>query len=481
MTDIDDFLDRTGRPDDVAHVRKLIDTLDIEYIYVQYVTVTGRVVGKGMPAAHWERVAESGVQLVYGSTANVSAGRTGRYLGYGPESSELVAVPEPDTFAQLPWDGRVARVFARLFRNRQEELEPGASLTSDCRGNLARIMADFEDAHGLELRIGTEPEMMWLRRDGAELVGATKPYCYHIDQFEELREVMLRVIRYAHAMGLDMIQGDHEDAPGQLELNFAFDQPLRNADRLITYRQICRQVAREFDLVACFMTKPFMGLSASGCHHNFSLWRGGEDVPLAGFPDIAGRNVGGHRRGGRNLLPRADGGGLSEEALYALGGVLAHLPALTALGSSTVNSYRRMWDSGLWAPFTRAWGYQNRTCALRVSAPDRIEYRAVDSMVNPYLMAAGLLAAVGDGLRNRLPAGEPTSANTYEQAGAPGADPLPMNLGDALAALHDDALVRSALHGDLYSVFRDHKKDEWERFLATTTSWDFDTYLDYVP
>ncbi|GLW20617.1 glutamine synthetase [Microbispora triticiradicis] len=480
MTGIDDFLNRQGRADDVAHARKLIDTFEIEYIYVQYVTVTGRVVGKGMPAAHWERVAERGVQLVYGSTANVSAGRTGRYLGYGPEASELVAVPEPDTFARLPWDGRVARVFARLFRNREEEHEPGAPLTSDCRGNLARMTAGFADRHGLELRIGTEPEMMWLRREGAELVGASKPYCYHIDQFEELRDVMLRVLRYAREMGLDMIQGDHEDAPGQLELNFAFDEPLRNADRLITYRQICRQVAREFDLVACFMTKPFMGLSASGCHHNFSLWSGGEDAPMADAPDAVGRNVAAYRRGGRNLFPRADGAGLSEEALHSIGGVLAHLPALTALAASTVNSYRRMWDSGLWAPFTRGWGHQNRTCALRVSAPDRIEYRAADSMVNPYLMAAGLLAAVGDGLRSKLPAGEPTTANTYESDAAR-ADRLPMNLGEALAALHDDALVRSALHGDLYSVFRDHKQDEWERFLATTTSWDFDAYLDYVP
>ena len=78
-------------------------------------------------------------------------------------------------------------------------------------------------------------------------------------------------------MGLDMIQGDHEDAPGQLELNWMFDDVLRNADRLTTYRQICAQVARENGIFACFMTKPFMGVSASGCHHNMSLWRGGED------------------------------------------------------------------------------------------------------------------------------------------------------------------------------------------------------------
>ena len=115
---------------------------------------------------------------------------------------------------------------------------------------------------------------MWLKRgeDGGTNGGVTKPNCYHIDQFEELRPVFMKVIEYSEQMGLDIIQGDHEDAPGQLELNTQFDDVLRNADRLTTYRQICAQVAREFGLIACFMSKPFMGVSASGCHHNMSLW-----------------------------------------------------------------------------------------------------------------------------------------------------------------------------------------------------------------
>ena len=123
--------------------------------------------------------------------------------------------------------------------------------------------------------------MMWLTKneDGTPTgKGYSKPYCYHIDQFESLRPVFMQVFKYARAMGFDMIQGDHEDAPGQLELNWMYDDVLRNADRLSTYRQICAQVAREFNLIACFMTKPFMGVSASGCHTNMSLWTGGKDV-----------------------------------------------------------------------------------------------------------------------------------------------------------------------------------------------------------
>ena len=97
------------------------------------------------------------------------------------------------------------------------------------------------------MRHGTDPEMMWLRKgeNGAMVGGVTKRNCYHIDQFEELRPVFLKVIEYGRAMGLDMIQGDHEDAPGHLELNFMFDDALRTSDRLTTYRQICAQVARE--------------------------------------------------------------------------------------------------------------------------------------------------------------------------------------------------------------------------------------------
>ena len=109
--------------------------------------------------------------------------------------------------------------------------------------------------------------MMWLKKDpdGRPVGGFSKPYCYHIDQFESLRPAFMQVIDYARAMGLDMIQGDHEDAPGQLELNFTFDDAVRNCDRLTTYRQICAQVAREHGLIACFMSKPFMGVSASAC------------------------------------------------------------------------------------------------------------------------------------------------------------------------------------------------------------------------
>ena len=280
-TDLEAWVNVDGRADLVREVRTQIDALGIEYIYYQFISVTGRVVGKGMPSDHWEKIAERGFQLVYGAVANLFIDREGNYIGYGPEASELVGIPDPETFLQLPWDKRVARVFCTCFRNRDEDVGAGACLTSDCRGNLRRIHDQFQQDHdGLHLRLGMEPEMMWLKKDaeGKPGDGYSKPYCYHIDQFESLRPVVMKVMEYARAMGLDMIQGDHEDAPGQLELNFTFDDALRTCDRLTTYRQICAQVAREFDIIACFMCKPFMGVSGSGCHTNVSLWRGGKSA-----------------------------------------------------------------------------------------------------------------------------------------------------------------------------------------------------------
>ena len=490
MTDLEQHVERPGRAELVKQVREKINELGIQYIYFQFISVTGRIVGKGIPADHWERIAERGFQLVYGSTANLFTDRHGNYIGYGPESSELVGIADPETFCQIPWDKKVARVYCTCFRNREETVDPGAHLTSDCRGNLRIIHDEFKAKHdGLHLRLGTEPEMMWLKKgeDGLPDGGFSKPNCYHIDQFESLRPVFMKVMEYSRAMGLDMIQGDHEDAPGQLELNWMYDDVLRNSDRLTTYRQICAQVAREHGIIACFMSKPFMGVSASGCHHNMSLWTGGEDRvnPLHNdpMPGLEGSYT--YLEGGTNHFmpdPNIDARKPGPIGLQCIGGVMDHLGALTAIGSSTVNSYRRLWDTGFWAPVFADWGYQNRTCALRVSAPGRFEYRSVDSMVNPYLMGATLLKAFDDGMERNLDPGEPEERNIYDamEAGKQ-VTKLPMSLGEALDRFEADEVINSALPDEMYRVFMHYKRDEWEKFNQTVTNWDLETYWDCLP
>jgi glutamine synthetase len=191
-----------------------------------------------------------------------------------------------------------------------------------------------------------------------------------------------------------------------------------------------------------------------------------------------------YRRGGENTF-MPDTGDIQlpgQTGLWAIGGIVKHLGGLTAIGCSTVNSYRRLWDTGFWAPVFADWGFQNRTTGLRISAPGRFEYRAVDSMVNPYIMAAGLLRAMDDGLNNKMDPGKPEERNIYQamEAGKQ-VKKLPMTLGDALEALKNDEVVRSAMPGEMYRLYDEYKRDEWERFLHTATEWDLKTYLDCLP
>src|SRR5712691_9702158 len=147
------------RLEKIRQVRRLIDERGIKYIFFQQVSVSGHVNGKGVAATQWEQVAEEGYQLVYGATADLFVDRQDRYIGFEPEESELAAVADPDTFAQLPWDVRVARVFYDCYTT-----ETGEPLESDPRQNLKRIMNEVEQELGYTFLCGIEPEMMWMRK-----------------------------------------------------------------------------------------------------------------------------------------------------------------------------------------------------------------------------------------------------------------------------------------------------------------------------
>jgi len=447
-----------GRREKIEQLTRFIEERGIRYVFFQQVSVTGRVMGKGVVSSFFSQVAEKGYQLVYGATANLFTDRYGNYIGFDPHESELAAVADLDTFAVLPWDERVARVYCDCY-----DTETGELLDADPRQNLKRIAHDFEQELDCEFLIGIEPEMMWLKKpeEGVTPEGVTKPYCYHIHQFEELRPVLLDVVEYGQKLGLDMSYGDHEDAPGQLELNFRFDRPCRTADNITTYRQICAAVGRKHNLLPTFMPKPFTGVAANGHHHHFTLM------------DKQGNNVFHDPNGPAQL---------SDIARHFLGGMLEHFPALMCIGNPTVNSYCRMWDTGFWAPIYKNWGWQNRTTTVRVASGGRFEYRGVDASCNPYLTVASLLRAGLDGVRRQIDPGPPQEGNTYEllQQGHD-LEKVPDSLGAALAALAADDVVKSALPGRLYKVFEHYKRDEWERYLAAVTDWEREEYLEVLP
>lgn len=461
---LDETVNASGRAEKVKEIKGMIEKQGVKYVYYQHISVTGRIVGKGFPAQHFETVCQSGYQLVYGSVSNLFMDRYGNYIGFGAHESELVGIPEVETFKILPWEPRIARVYCDCF-----DTETGRPFDADCRGNLKDIVSDFEKELGYTFLVGVEPEMMWLKEDEkGGLTGTTKPYCYHIAQFEQLRPVFLDVISYAQAMGLDMVQGDHEDAPGQLELNFRHDTAVKTADNLTTYRHVANEVARKHGIIACFMPKPFVGMSANGHHHHFSMVD----------------------KNGKNVLYEEEGPAkLSQFALHFAGGVLAHADAICAITASTVNSYKRFWDRGYWAPLYKDYGWQNRTSLLRIASRGRMEYRAVDAAVNPYLSIGALLIAGLDGVRRRIDPGDPQSENVYDIYGKEKhlgetqtrLKQIPMSLGQALEALKEDKVVQTALPGRMLRVFMHYKSDEWERYLAHVSDWELQQYLRVLP
>ena len=319
-----------GRAERIAEVAQRIEAEGIKYVFFQQVSITGRVMGKGVVASFFPQVAERGYQLVYGATANLFTDRAGNYIGFGPEESELAAVADLDTFATLPWDPRVARVFCDCY-----DTETGELLDADPRQNLKRVAHEFETETGYQFLLGIEPEMMWLKRpeDGALPEGVTKPYCYHIHQFEELRPVLLDVVEYGQALGLDMSYGDHEDAPGQLELNFRFDRAPRTADNITTYRQICAAVRAQ--------ARAPRVLHAKAVHRRLGEW---PSPPL--HADGRGRET----TSSTIRMARRSCSAPPATSSAACSSISA---ALMCIGNPTVNSYCRMWDTGFWAPTTR--------------------------------------------------------------------------------------------------------------------------------
>ncbi|MEZ5091444.1 glutamine synthetase family protein [Nocardioides sp.] len=447
------------RGDQLQHVLSTIKEQGVELDYSQSVTNTGRVLGKVMPARHLERVAGKGIQQHRTAAANLQSTREGVLMGGGVNAAEYTALPDLDTFAVLPWDTRMARVFCRLYEPDHLAEGAGTPYACDSRGVLRRVHADFTERTGLELRSGTEPEMTWR---GPGLEASFRPEsspAYHIEHLERGRPIVQKVIAYAQAMGLDMIEGDYEDA-GQFELNWMFDHADLTADRLVTYRQVCKQVARELGVEASFMPKPATGMMGNGCHHNFSLWRDGVNV-LAdpGRADLH----------------------LSEEGRWALGGVLTHAAASMLVFGSTVNSYKRYWDAGQFAPSKINWGLDNKTCTVRLSANGRLELKLPDAAVNPYLSHALLIAACAEGLAQRTDPGEPWQGSSYDGEQDARFAALPLTLGAAIEAFEADPLMRETLGPDLADLLVEYKRDEWARFCGAVTDWEQATYWEDTP
>ncbi|MFY8086158.1 MAG: type III glutamate--ammonia ligase, partial [Rubrivivax sp.] len=269
------------------------------------------------------------------------------------------------------------------------------------------------------------------------------------------------------SLGLDVLQLDHEDAHGQYEVNFAFDEALASADHLMGFKLAAHALAEARGMVFSMMPKPFVNQPGSGLHFHVSLWAGEACLFEPGTDATA--------HGGTPL---------STLGQHFVAGVLAHAPALAALAAPTVNSYKRLTvgeslSGTSWAPASVSHGPNNRTALVR-TLPGRFEWRLPDASANPYLATAALIAAGLDGVDRALPLPPARHDDLFEippaALRAQGIGFLPQSLGAALDALEADPVICAALGDTLTPEFLRLKRHEWTAYARHVSAWELQRY-----
>jgi glutamine synthetase len=442
-------------------LRAELDERGVEFVFAQFVDMHGKPNAKLVPVSHLAGLFEEGAGF-----AGFAAGD----IGQGPHDPDIAAMPDPRTLTPLPWKPEIARFACDItVEGRPWPFCPRTIL----RNQLARAKE-----LGFDFKIGCELEYFLVRKreDGsielADPLDNLEQPCYDMRALTRNLGFVTDVARHVDTLGWGHYATDHEDANGQFEQNFAYDDALVTCDRAVFFRYMVESLAQERGLLATFMPKPFGHLTGNGAHFHMSLWEGDRNV----FADDDGSD--------------SRGLGLSKQGYHFLGGLLAHAQAYIAVTAPTVNSYKRLKvgdprSGATWAPVYVSYAYNNRTQMLRVPAPGRVEDRTVDGSTNPYLAATVLLAAGLDGIERELECPEPNALNLYEstaaQRGDLGIDTLPENLLDATRELERDDVIRRALgtssRGDYVDYFVECKRREVQAAHEQVTQWELDRYL----
>jgi glutamine synthetase len=430
-----------------------LQTHGIHTLLAQFTDVFGVPKGKYVPVTQLRTLLHQGVGFSGASVSGTGLPRSG-------PRAELYARGDIDGIQLMPWQPGYARVVCSGY-------VAGEAFDACPRQTLQRAEAALA-GRGWTLKTGIEPEFFLLKHQAGRWQAADaadqldKP-SYDLKSLPRQADFLHALRSALESWGLDVLQIDHEDAPGQYEVNFAFDQALRSADHLLGFKLAAHALAEARGMVCSWMPKPFADQPGSGQHFHVSLWA---PAPQ-GFGSV-------------NLFEPADGEDDAGTGLSALGrqfvaGVLAHSAALCALAAPTVNSYKRLAAgasrSGTsWAPATAHHGPNNRTCTVR-TLPGRFEWRLPDASANPYLVTAGLIAAGLDGIDRQLDPGPACTADLYTQPDLH-APPLPASLGEALAALAQDDVVQRALGATLSAEFLRLKRAEWQEFQHHVSDWE---------
>ena len=420
----------------------------IKYFLISYVDLFGTLRAKLAPAA------------AIGDMAKEGAGFAGfaSWLDMTPADPDVLAIPDPSSLIQLPWKREVGWLAADPYMN--------GKLVEHAPRNILKRVIDKAAKDGYQMKTGVECEFFLLSADGLAISDAAdiqaKP-CYDQSALMRRYDVISEICDAMLELGWGPYQNDHEDANGQFEMNWLYDDALVTADRQAFFKYMVKAVAEKHGLRATFMPKPFANLTGSGCHVHVSLWKDGKNL----FED------------------GNDGIGLSRTAYSFIGGVMDAASDICAITNPTVNSYKRInapvtLSGATWSPNTVTYAGNNRTHMIRVPGSGRFEFRLADGAANPYLLPAALLAAGLDGIERGADPGKPLDIDMYAEGHkAPaGTRKLPLNLLDALRLTGKSALLRRELGDEFVDSYVKLKSSEWDDFSRQLTPWERAATLD---
>lgn len=453
----------------VTEVRERLEAAGVKYVLSCWIDLFGIPKTKPVPMSDFEALcAGKGPQFAVHS------------ISFVPEltaaDSDQVVVPDLNAVYICPWDNTMAVIFADLFW----EDKP---YNVCARQALKRAIRDAA-AVGYVGYAGIEPEFIVMRwdengqpvkafdndpRSATGLRPRRQAFGYDVEYSIDSMPFLKDMIDILENLGWNIHDVVAEGAYSQFELDFHYTHLLEMADRLVFLRLVLKEVAKKHGMFVTFMPKPTTGDWRSGAHINFSL-RSLDDS-------------------GANLFQDKNGG-WSEESRYAVGGLLAHAEAITAIACPTVNSYNGLvprvggFEGGTvtWAPTNITYGFNNRSAQFRLPQSRYcIENRAADMCMNVYLSLAVTLAAAVEGIQNKIDPGKPTDRDLYsmtpEEMKEAGIRRLPRNLMEATARLAADPLMAKVLGPTMLKSYLAYKVDEWERYHQTVTDWEVKEYL----
>ena len=430
----------------------------VKYFMISYTDLFGGQRAKLVPTQAIADMQEEGAGFAGFAT----------WLDFTPAHPDMLAVPDPNSVIQLPWKPEVAWVAANCVME--------GKYVAQAPRNVLRRLIDQAAADGMHVKTGIEAEFFLLSPDGSQISDeydtASKP-CYDQQAVMRRYDVIKEICDYMLELGWGPYQNDHEDANGQFEMNWEFDDTLATADKHSFFKFMTKSVAEKHGFRATFMPKPVEGLTGNGCHAHISVW----DAPGS----KAKTNV-------FATTPSTDSQtselGLSEKGRHFLGGIMKHASAFAAITNPTVNSYKRInaprtMSGATWAPNSVTWTGNNRTHMVRVPGPGRFELRLADGATNPYLLQAVIIAAGLSGVKSEADPGKRYDIDMYAQGHTVrGAPKLPLNMLDALRAYDKDKGLKEAMGKEFSEAYLKLKMEEWNSFVSHFSSWEKENTLD---